>query len=125
MAIQENFQTITLVAGADLSELQYRFVGVNASGEAVAAGAGASAIGVLQNDPLQGQAATIAISGVIKVEAGGVVTRGGPVASGANGVAANAANDDNVLGTALDTGANGRIISMLFQKNGIFGVTVA
>jgi hypothetical protein len=124
MAIQENFQTITLVAGADLSERQYRFVSVNASGEAVAAGAGANAIGVLQNDPVAGQAATIAISGVVKVEAGGVVTRGGQVASGANGVAANAANDNNTLGTALDTGANGRIISMLFQKNGIFGVTV-
>jgi hypothetical protein len=124
MAIQENFQTITLVAGADLSERQYRFVSVNASGEAVAAGAGANAIGVLQNDPVAGQAATIAISGVVKVEAGGAVTRGGQVASGANGVAANAANDNNTLGTALETGANGRIISMLFQKNGIFGVTV-
>jgi hypothetical protein len=46
---------------------------------------------------------------------GNTVTRGGLVASDTNGAAVNAASGDNIAGVALETGASGRIISVLLK----------
>jgi len=110
---------ITLEAGQDLSTKQFYFVSVAADGQVDPTGDGLSADGVLQNDPAAaGRAATVAIGGVTKVMCGGVVTKGGPVASDANGTAVNPATGDVILGTALETGASGSVISMIFQPRG-------
>ena len=62
---------ITLVAGADLSALQYNFVKLNGSGQAVACSALTDKpIGVLQNSPLSGQEAEVVVIGGTKVKAG-------------------------------------------------------
>lgn len=59
---------ITLVAGADLSSAQYKFVKINTSGEAVVcSGATDRPIGVLQNNPVQGGEASITVVGGTKV----------------------------------------------------------
>jgi hypothetical protein len=119
MAFEENKISVTLPASGDLSASQYCFVEVNSSGQAAVLGAGLAADGILQNDPTAaGRAAEVAISGVVKVKCGGVVTRGGPVASDAAGKAVNAATGNIILGTALETGANGAIIAMLFHPRG-------
>lgn len=116
MATVENIQTVNLVAGQDLSAKQFHFVSVAADGEIDPTGDGLRAQGVLLNDPAkQGQAACVAIGGITKVICGGVVTRGGPVASDSAGKAVNAGTGDVVMGTALDTGSTGAIIRLLFQ----------
>ena len=118
MATSENLQKISMVAGADLSSSQFCFVHANASGEAVLTTANGVASGVLYNDPISGRAAEVAIDGVVKVLCGAAVTAGGPVASDAAGKAKNAAAGNYVHGTALETGADGRIISVLFHPRG-------
>ena len=119
MATQDNMLCVTLEAGADLSTKQFYFVSVAADGQIDPTGDGLDADGVLQDAPAAaGRAALVAIAGKVKVVCGGVVTRGGPVASDASGTAVNPATGDIILGTALETGATGRIIEILFQPRG-------
>jgi hypothetical protein len=119
MATQDNMLTVTLEAGADLSAKQFYFVSVASDGQIDPTGDGLDADGVLQDAPAAaGRAALVAIAGKVKVVCGGVVTRGGPVASDADGKAVNAASGDIILGVALETGASGRIIEILFQPRG-------
>jgi hypothetical protein len=119
MATQDNMLTVTLEAGADLSAKQYYFVSVASDGQIDPTGDGLDADGVLQDAPAAaGRAALVAIAGKVKVVCGGTVTRGGPVASDASGTAVNATSGDIILGVALETGASGRVIEILFQPRG-------
>ena len=119
MATYNNQTCVTLEAGADLSAKQFFFVSVSSDGQIDPTGDGAYAAGVLQNDPsAAGRAAKVCTSGITKVYCGGVVTRGGPVASDANGKAVNAATGDVILGEALETGADGSVISIIFHPRG-------
>lgn len=119
MATQDNALLVTLEAGQDLSTKQFYFVSVASDGQIDPTGDGLDADGVLQDTPAAaGRAALVAIAGKVKVVCGGVVTRGGPVASDASGKAVNAATGDIILGVALETGADGRIIEILFQPRG-------
>ena len=116
MAIQEDVTVVTLIAGSDLRTHQYKFVSVSADGEIDLTGDNAKAQGVLMNAPNAGEAAAVAIGGIVKVACGAAVVRGGDVGSGANGAAKTAVTASEVLGTALETGANGRVISMLLGR---------
>jgi hypothetical protein len=122
MATEENTHSVSINAAADLSAETnlYRFVSVGSGGTVNLTGNGARADGVLTNVPASGQAATVTSGGIVKVKCGGGVTRGGLVASGANGLAEDAGTaTEFTMGIALETGANGRIISMLWQPHGI------
>lgn len=107
---------ISLVAGGDLSALQYNFVKLNSSGEVVTCAAATDRpIGVLQNDPTSGKTAEVVVVGGTKLKLGGTVTEGGivsPSATGA-GVAIVAGTDTTkyVCGTALTEGVSGEIIT--------------
>lgn len=116
MAVQEALISVTLPAGADLRDHQYKFVSVDATGRVVLTGDDAKAQGIVLNDPNTDEAAIVAVSGIVKVKCGDAVTRGGDVGSGANGAAKNAGAESEVLGTALETGADGRIISILLGR---------
>lgn len=119
MATQENMICVTLEAGQDLSAKQFYFVSVAADGQIDPTGAGLIAHGVLQDAPAAaGRSAKVAIGGKVKVACGAAVTRGGPVAADAAGKAVNAGVGNIILGTALETGANGRIIEILFHPRG-------
>lgn len=118
MATFENYDTQTFIAGSDLSAKQFFFVSLAADGEVDSTGDGAEAIGVLLNDPTAGAAATVAIRGRVIVECGGNVTRGGDVASDANGNAVDAATGDIILGKALETGVDGQIIAIQLLDGG-------
>ncbi len=119
MARIDNMQVVSIEAGADLSAKQFFFVSVSADGQIDPTGDGGDADGILQNDPsAAGRAAEVAISGVVKVIAGGTCTRGGPAASDAAGEAVDPASGDVILGTFLETGADGDVISMLFNPRG-------
>lgn len=118
MAWEQALQTVTMIAGQDLSSSQYCFVVEAADGQVDPSGDGAQADGVLQNDPsAAGQAASVAISGVTRVKAGAATTRGGPVASDSTGRAVNAATGDRVLGRFLEAAANAdEIVTILLQS---------
>jgi hypothetical protein len=118
MATQEAVISITLPAAADLRTHQYKFVAINSDGLAALVANNGHADGVLMNDPNTGEAATVGIFGVLKVKCGAAVTRGGDVASGADGAAKNPATGSAILGTAIETGADGRVISILFHPRG-------
>lgn len=85
-AFEEGIVPRSAEAGADLSTKQYYGVKINASGLAVlCAAAGEYCYGVLQNDPTSGKQATIAVLGITKAIAGGVINPGARVAVDANG----------------------------------------
>lgn len=119
MAYEESLRTITLPAGADLSTKQYYLVKASA-GTVVLAGDGEHAIGVLQNNPTSGQAATVAIAGVTKAYAGATIAAAAQVASNASGQAATATSAEIILGTNLSTDsvASGDIFPLLFNPRG-------
>lgn len=104
---------ITLVAGADLSTHQYKFVKFNGSNQVVLVAALTDRpIGVLQNAPLSGQEAEVTIVGGTKLVTGaGGLTDGAIVGTTAAGLGAvKAPGTDTthyILGTALgDTAVN-------------------
>jgi hypothetical protein len=120
MAYEEKLETVTMIAGADLSSSQYLFVKTNTTAKTVVlCGDGEDAFGVLQDTPTSGQACCIAIGGVSKVKLGGTVAAGAVVSSGASGVGNVSANGDYMLGIALAGGASGEIIPVKLDKNGV------
>ena len=79
---------ITLVAGADLSSDQYKFVKLNSSGEAVlCAAATDKPIGVLQNAPSSGQEAEVVVSGGTKIKTAAGIAVAALVGTGSAGTA--------------------------------------
>lgn len=107
---------ITLVAGADLSSAQYKFVKLNSSGQAIAVAAVTDRpIGVLQNNPTSGQEASVLVVGGTKLVAGGTVTEGAVVgtSSTGTGVAKTVGTDTThyILGTALTEVASGEYMT--------------
>ena len=63
MAFESSKTLITLEAAADLSAKQYYFVAVDSNGKAALTGDDGNPIGVLQNKPAAGEAATICTAG--------------------------------------------------------------
>ena len=121
MAYQQAQTNITLKAGADLSAKQYFFVKIDANGDAVLAGNGENAIGVLQNAPASGEAANIAVAGVSKVIIGDTTSLdyGVVISSDANGKATLGVSTDFALAILIeDTTANDDVVSCLIQKTG-------
>jgi hypothetical protein len=111
---------VSLVAGADLSGSQYKFVKLNSSGQVVAVAAATDRpIGVLQNDPTSGKIAEVLIVGGTKLVLGGTVAAAAvvsPNASGA-GVAIVAGTDTTKYdcGSALTGGASGEIVTAVIN----------
>lgn len=111
---------VTLVAGADLSAAQYKFVKLDNTGKAVAVAAATDLpIGVLQNAPLAGQEAEVLVAGGSKLVLGGTVAAGAvvsPSAAGA-GVAIVHGTDTTkfAVGQALTGGASGEIVTAVIS----------
>lgn len=117
MAYEEGLKCITRIAGADLTAAKYRFVELTAGKVTRCNAAGEAAIGVLQNDPADTEAATIAIVGsTTKVVAGAAITEGAKITTDNEGRAVTASTGNQIHGTAmLGAGAAGEIISVLLQ----------
>lgn len=94
----------TGLASEDLSSKQYFIVQLDATGGIeVAEGATDFIVGVLQNKPESGQAATYRFLGTSKVQAGGAITVGAWVTTAADGEAVVTTTDgDVVIGRALE-----------------------
>jgi hypothetical protein len=132
---------ITLVAAADLSTKQFYGVKIDSNGKAALAAAGEFAIGILQNNPALGVAATVRISGASKGIAGAAITAGALVTTDANGkivtatlartktddagVAADALLGSNVIGVAMEgAGAANDVIQIAIVHAGASPTTV-
>lgn len=116
---------ISLIASADLTANQFRFVDVNSSGETVAITAtGGRIVGLQEDKPgeatgVAGETSEVSISGVVKVIAGATVAAGKEVKSDDEGRAIDATTLVNlhfVVGTALTGGAVGELIEVLISK---------
>lgn len=141
MAYEELLRSITLEADSSIAVYtgppgvtgsaspnggkQYYFVkatGARTAGLATAA-ANERVLGVLQNKPqYTGEAATVAVDGVSKVEAGGSITAGtGVKVQTTTGKAVQwvAGTDDADLcvGIALTAGVSGELMSVLIKRN--------
>jgi len=111
----------SLPSDADLStgNGQFRFVNINATGEAIAAAAAGKAIGVRQNKPKVGEATTIVSSGIVMVEAGEAIAIGENIkVMGTTTTAGRAGDadteDDTIVGVALTAaGAAGELVTVL------------
>lgn len=120
MATENAMQTVSFVAGADLSTHQFKFVKLNSSGQVVlASAAGEAVVGVLQDNPIAGQPAQVCIGGQCKVRMGGAVATGSALATTAAGVGAVAATGNQILGFVSEGTAGANIGSVVFQPQGI------
>jgi len=121
MAYDSPQMTISLPAAADLSAKQYYFVAVDTDGKAALTGDDGNPIGVLQNKPTAGQAATICVFGVTKLYIGTESGLGAGYNVGCDSNSAGKVSDTASfrMGVALeDPTADGDIVSVLLQKNG-------
>ncbi len=103
---------ISRVAGADLSALQWNFVKLNSSGEAISMAAITDIpFGVLQNAPAAGEIASIIPigAGCSKITLGASLSPGALVSSGTTGKAVAAVATAYTNGQLLEGGADGEI----------------
>lgn len=108
---------LSIPAGADLSAKQYTFVKISGTGVIGAAAATDIPVGVLLNDPADGETAAVAVSGVVKVKASAAIVAGVLVGTTATGTAVTlvAGTDTTkyILGRAITAaGAAGDIITV-------------
>lgn len=115
MALETPIWNLSLEAGADLSSNQYYAIDLNSSGQAVLAGAGAKIVGVVQNAPVSGEAATVMVLGRSKGIAGAAVTAGAELEIDASGRFITLSTGTSV-GFALESATQaGDIISVVLK----------
>ena len=116
MAFEEILRCISLPCATDLSGAQYHAVKVDGSGEVVlAAAADANVIGILQNNPIIGETATVAVGGVSKAYASAAIASGAQVGVGGTDGQLDDSSPTNVLGVAIAGGAADTIVSVLLE----------
>jgi hypothetical protein len=107
MATYREALVVSFVAGADLRNFPFAPVRLDAAGRAVLAGANERAIGILQNKPNAGEAASVMLYGISKAVAAGPISIGSPVVAAANGRVAAAGTFHN-HGTASNNPPTGQ-----------------
>ncbi len=130
MAGQNRVVSDTFTASGDLSAMQHRFVDYLAAGDVIGHSLARGGIGILLNKPLDGEHATVALSGRVRVDAGAAITAGDYIVSAASGFAAvqsfvtiNAGSagqllqSRNLMGRALDTLASGSAFAMALRPS--------
>jgi len=122
------FKLTAHAAEVDLSASQYKFVEI--TGENLVNNVGAEteiAIGVLQNDPLEGQEAEIMVSGISKVyTADATISAGDLVTWNTDGEAVAATDEDYIVGIALADGVTDEnvLIPVIMYHMGVHAVSV-
>lgn len=121
MAFEQDTDTLSRVAGADLSAKQFYFVKQANTGKVSACSVdGEHSIGVLQNNPTANQSATVAFSGITKIKLGGTVAIGDLVSTDTSGRAVTASSGV-VLGECVLGGAVNEIGSILLRSEAASG----
>ena len=107
------FESITKVAGEDLSSAP-QFIAVNLTDGKAAANAIAAG-GILQNKPKSGEHATVFYSGESEFRAGGTITAGQRLTVAASGWLTTPTSGGFSVGKAIDACASGSIGRGLFN----------
>lgn len=109
-----------LKAGADLTADQFKLIDLDANGDGVLAGNGATVLGVLQNKPDSGQAAEVMELGTSKVLTGATFNEGDLLASDAAGKAVVATTGEITFGMAREaSGAADTLITVALGSRGV------
>ncbi len=125
MATQEQIQSFTAVADADLKANQFNFVKITGDDEiGIIAARADDAVGVLQNKPGEateaaGEAAEIAYAGFPKVVAGETIAAGNKITSLAGTGLVADTTGDVVHGIALTGAATGELFRIKLGVNNI------
>lgn len=98
------------VAGADLSTHQFKAVKFDANGDIVLCGAGEKAVGILQNDPVLGEACEIEEAGYAKMIYGATVTPAQNLMSNAAGLLIPATATNHIVAVAKHGGALNQVV---------------
>jgi len=115
-----SFDLGTEVAAADLSSSKYFCAKITASGIALCDTQGEQCDGVIQNDPLAGEAVTLRSEGVSQVVASGALAKGVAVTVGTAGKIEAAAAGDFILGKTLSaSSADGDIVTLKIARYGV------
>ena len=112
MAVERHFETITVVAGADLTGMQFRAVTL----AGIQAATTATAKGILRNKAASGDHATLAYKGQIKALAGGAINSGALVGVTTSGWLISVTTSAYV-GVALATAASGDMFPLIADFN--------
>jgi hypothetical protein len=102
-------QNLTLITAADFTSKRFYACKVDSAGKAALAGAGNNAIGIMQNDPILGEAGTVMVLGVSHAVLGGGVTAGQNLTPDAQGRLVVAGGSDAVCAIALETGTTNEV----------------
>ena len=117
MAYEENVKCMSRDAGEDLTASQYRFVKGSGGKVVRCTTAGEAAMGVLQSQPVLGEAAAVSVDGsVTKVIAGAAISVDANITTDNQGRAVTATTGNAVLGTALIAAAAAGEVISIFQK---------
>src|SRR3990167_4759828 len=122
----EGFTIPGLLAGASLASSQYKFVKAASTANEVVVGTSATSavLGVLQNDPADGEEASVLYAGVARVLSEASVTYGSFITCSTTGRAKTTTTVDNlVLGKALEAGNAGDIIKVLIGFQFLYATT--
>jgi hypothetical protein len=112
---------VTLVAGADLSDQQFRFVTIGADGTCDVADATTDKpVGVLQNSPREGEEAEVMVVGGTKLVSGAALANGSVISTDdeGRGAAITVGTDTtryNLGTTIFASGATGEIATVLIN----------
>lgn len=108
----------TYISESDYSAKQYYLAkaGSAANSCVLSSAAADRTIGVVQNNPIVGEPATVRFLGTTKVVASAAITKGAQLTSAASGkVVATTTADEKIIGIALEAAAaDGDIIEMQF-----------
>ena len=123
MSSQGRYESETFIATGDLSSSQNRIVELTGSRE-VGMPVGATGVGVLQNKPQAGEAASVKISGSVRVQAGAAISAGDyfKAASGGFAVAITSGSTSPLvnMGRAISTAASGETFEGQLEISKVF-----
>jgi hypothetical protein len=121
MAYGNYNDTLAFRAGSDFRGDQFRIVELTGNAHEVdLAGLGDAPVGVLQNNPNSGEAATVLLAGISKCIAGGTVNAGKKVSAAATGFATQTISGGvelAVFGRAMTAASSGGIFTLLIAPS--------
>lgn len=115
MAYEIPGKMVTVPASTDMTGLQYRFVTIGTDGRAALPAVGDPVFGVLQNKPLEDQAASVMIDGISKVVAAGSTVSAGQIVSASSvGLAITQPTGGYAVGRVVSgsSGSTGRVLTV-------------
>ena len=119
MAYSLPAQVATFEAAGDLSAKQYHLVKLDANGKVViVAAASDTPVGVLQNTPTSGEAASVVVSGVTKISSDAAINEGALLKTSADGQATTCTPDNAINEGGSDTLAGTLVIGQAYTASG-------